>query len=55
MAILGDMFELGENERTMHREVGQYAAEKGIDLILCVGGLSSGDGRGGGWKGGEAR
>ena len=25
----------------MHREVGQYAAEKGIDLILCVGGLSS--------------
>ena len=41
VAILGDMFELGENERAMHREVGQYAAEKGIDLILCVGGLSS--------------
>ena len=40
VAILGDMFELGENERAMHREVGQYAAEKGIDLILCVGALS---------------
>lgn len=41
VAILGDMFELGENEKAMHGEVGQYAAEKGIDLILCVGGLSA--------------
>ena len=24
----------------MHGEVGEYAAEKGIDLILCVGELS---------------
>ena len=36
VAILGDMFELGENEKAMHGEVGEYAAEKGIDLILCV-------------------
>ena len=55
VAILGDMFELGENERTMHREVGQYAAEKGIDLILCVGGLSSEMYEGAAEKGGEAR
>lgn len=40
VAILGDMFELGENEKTMHGEVGEYAVEKGIDLILCVGELS---------------
>ena len=40
VAILGDMFELGENEKAMHGEVGKYAAEKGIDLILCVGELS---------------
>ena len=55
VAILGDMFELGENERAMHREVGQYAAEKGIDLILCVGGLSSEMYEGASEKGGEAR
>ena len=55
VAILGDMFELGENERAMHREVGRYAAEKGIDLILCVGGLSSEMYEGAAEKGGEAR
>ena len=55
VAILGDMFELGENERAMHREVGQYAAEKGIDLILCVGGLSSEMYEGAAEKGGEVR
>lgn len=36
-AILGDMFELGVNSDAMHKEIGQYAAHKGIDLILCVG------------------
>ncbi len=36
-AILGDMFELGENSDAMHAEVGAYAAEKGIDRIVCVG------------------
>lgn len=41
VAILGDMFELGENEKALHGEVGQYAADKKIDLILCVGGLSA--------------
>ena len=40
VAILGDMFELGSNENALHYEVGAYAAEKGIDVILCIGNLS---------------
>ena len=40
VAVLGDMFELGENEAQLHREVGAYAAEKGIDVIICTGALS---------------
>jgi UDP-N-acetylmuramoyl-tripeptide--D-alanyl-D-alanine ligase len=39
-AILGDMFELGEKEVQYHALVGSYAAEKGIDVIICVGKLS---------------
>lgn len=39
-AILGDMFELGENEKTLHYEVGKHAAEKEIDLLICIGNLS---------------
>lgn len=37
VAILGDMFELGENASALHGEVGKYAADAGIDRILCVG------------------
>ncbi len=40
VAILGDMFELGENEYALHGEVGTYAVSSSIDLILCVGSLS---------------
>ncbi len=40
IAILGDMFELGENEKQLHADVGEYAAEKGIDRIYCIGSLS---------------
>lgn len=39
-AILGDMKELGENEIALHYEVGQYAREKGIDLLVAAGPLS---------------
>lgn len=40
VAILGDMFELGENERELHYEVGAYAAKKSIDCIVCAGELA---------------
>lgn len=39
VAILGDMFELGEKEKEMHAEVGAHAARCGIDLLLCAGRL----------------
>ena len=37
IAILGDMLELGEHSERMHREVGEFAAESGIDMLLCHG------------------
>ncbi len=40
VAILGDMGELGADERSLHYTVGEHAAEKKIDLLLCVGTLS---------------
>lgn len=40
VAILGDMFELGSNERVLHEEVGTYAAYRNVDTIICVGNLS---------------
>lgn len=39
VAILGDMFELGADETALHREVGGYAVQAGIDVLICVGGL----------------
>jgi UDP-N-acetylmuramoyl-tripeptide--D-alanyl-D-alanine ligase len=40
VAVLGDMKELGRDERALHQEVGAYAKEKGIDLLVAVGALS---------------
>ncbi len=40
VAILGDMGELGTDERTLHYTVGEHATEKNIDLLLCVGTIS---------------
>lgn len=40
VAVLGDMGELGENERQLHYEVGAYAAEKQIDTLFCAGTLA---------------
>ena len=37
ICILGDMLELGENTLNMHYNVGSYAREKGIDLVLTSG------------------
>ena len=40
VAILGDMFELGDSEKALHEEVGAYAVEHGAELVLTVGDLS---------------
>lgn len=40
VAVLGDMFELGEKEKELHAEVGAYAAAHGVDCLLCAGKLS---------------
>lgn len=37
VAVLGDMFELGENSDALHAGVGQYAVEKGVEQLICVG------------------
>lgn len=37
VAILGDMFELGEDTAALHAGVGSHAAANEIDLLICVG------------------
>ena len=37
MCVLGDMRELGEGSAAMHKEIGVFLSEKGIDLLLCSG------------------
>ena len=37
IAILADMFELGENAAKFHYEVGTYAAENSVDILIAVG------------------
>lgn len=40
VAILGDMFELGEKEEELHYQVGEYAGQKQIDIYICIGMLA---------------
>ena len=42
VAILGDMFELGADERNLHRQVGQAMEDEGMkpDVLICIGNLS---------------
>lgn len=40
VAFLGDMFELGTNEKELHHSVGTYFEGKSIDLVILVGALS---------------
>lgn len=40
VAVLGDMFELGENEKAMHFDVGVHAAKSDVDVLICIGALS---------------
>ena len=37
IAVLGDMFELGEREEELHREVGAFAAGLSIDTLVTTG------------------
>lgn len=46
VAILGDMGELGENEKLLHYNVGCHAADAAIDAVFLVGELSKETARG---------
>ena len=37
--MLGDMGELGENERALHQGVGTFLSDTGIETVFCVGTL----------------
>ena len=37
IAVVGDMLELGSYSETAHRVIGEYAAEKKIDLLYTLG------------------
>ena len=37
IAVLGDMFELGEFSKDLHRKVGKQVVDSGIDILICTG------------------
>ena len=39
IAVLGDMFELGQIAEKLHREVGEYLVENNFDILITVGKL----------------
>jgi len=41
VAVLGDMLELGADSLRLHREIGGYAAARGVDLLVTVGPLAA--------------
>jgi UDP-N-acetylmuramoyl-tripeptide--D-alanyl-D-alanine ligase len=42
VAALGDMLELGPQAPRLHREIGLYAGERGVDLLVTVGPQAAG-------------
>ena len=40
VAILGDMFELGENEEKLHQDVGSFLSHTNINVVICIGTLA---------------
>ena len=40
VAVLGDMLELGEFAKDLHKKVGEAVKENGIDLLVCIGELA---------------
>jgi len=41
IAVLGDMLELGRDERALHREIGAHAAVSGVDVLVTAGPLAA--------------
>lgn len=41
VAVLGDMLELGPDAPRLHREIGEHAAARGIELLITVGPLAA--------------
>ena len=41
VAILGDMGELGENKKAMHKQVGRYVKDLDIDVLIAIGTLAT--------------
>ncbi len=41
VAVLGDMLELGSDERRFHREIGAYATAREVDVLVTVGPLAA--------------
>lgn len=41
VAVLGDMLELGPEAPRLHREIGEHAGARGIDLLVTVGSLAA--------------
>jgi len=37
IAVLGDMFELGEFSEELHKKVGEEVAKRNIDILICAG------------------
>ena len=37
IAVLGDIFELGEYTESLHRKVGEEVSKKNIDILICAG------------------
>lgn len=51
IAILGDMYELGEKAAEIHFEIGKYAQKRGVDLVIGLGTLGQEIGKGAGSNG----
>ncbi|MGX8773966.1 MAG: UDP-N-acetylmuramoyl-tripeptide--D-alanyl-D-alanine ligase [Bacillota bacterium] len=47
VAVLGDMFELGSDEKELHRKVGEHAKAVGVDELITIGGLAENIAEGG--------
>ena len=52
VAVLGDMLELGPEAPELHRQIGAYAAARGVDVLVTVGPLAA---QMGGAFGGDVR